>query len=131
VARLYRDFQADGNNPARSFVDQPRAILAAYLDPSLTDLVASEGACVARRHAVCGLHFALLWGSQEPDAHDVTLRRTSDPAVVIVGLGGSEGSRYIEITYRLVKTGIGWRVHDVVYPHRASLRALLSRQAAR
>jgi hypothetical protein len=126
VARLYRDFRADADNPAVSFVDQPQSVLARYLEPSLAHLLRAERACVARTQAVCRLDFAPLWASQDPDARDVQVRGTRDPAVVIATLTGSEGSTATELTYRLVRTRAGWRVHDIKYPGGASLRRLLT-----
>ncbi|MBA3671002.1 MAG: hypothetical protein H0W68_03130 [Gemmatimonadaceae bacterium] len=126
IDRLYKDFRSEAEHPELSFVDQPRAVIGRYLDSSLTELLVADRACATRTHEICRLDFALLWGSQDPDAHDVTIRRTKDPSVVVAGLGGSEGSRYIEMRYHLVNTTNGWRVHDIVYPQRLSLRALLS-----
>lgn len=130
VARMYQDYAAEAviDSPELSIQDlfgRPKATLARYLDDSLVALVLADRACSRRTQEVCNLDFSPMWDSQDPVGTTVRISAGKDPARVIVELltPGSTGAR--RLTYRMVKTPAGWRVHDIEYDSHESLATML------
>ena len=131
VTRLYKQFSweatgGDDGPEGRTFIDQPRRVLLRYLEPGLAELLLRERACVRESEAVCRLDFAPLWGSQDPDAAEISFSSmTGTPNAVVASIGSSSGAVTI-VTYRMVRTRMGWRISDIQYARGASLRTILS-----
>jgi len=132
VARLYQEFAAEAviDTPELSIADlfgRPRAALARYLDEPLVALVMADRACSQRTQEVCNLDFAPIWDSQDPVGVTVTIDEPRDPARVPVELHyPKEPAR--RLTYVMVKTPAGWRIHDIEYDSHESLVAMLRKK---
>lgn len=131
VARLYRDFAWEAvveapNWNGHELVRQPRAVLAQYFDDTLVRLWLADRACEARTHGVCTIDFMPIWDSQDPSGSFVSITPTRDSALVHVELRRPYDKDARTLNYRLVKTAVGWRIHDIVRPGKWSLVSLLS-----
>ena len=135
VARLYRDFVWETDDdlfrPGETLLEQPREVLARYFDAPLTDLILADRACAAEFQATCRLDFSPIWASQDPVGLAPTISPTSERAVVMVQLRYSSNAQWEELSYRMVETRTGWRIHDIDYGDRGSLLAILNRQIHR
>jgi hypothetical protein len=128
VAQLYKDFAweaAAGHTEKPGLIEQPRAVLSRYFDDGLTSLILADRACVERTKEVCRLDFSPIWDSQDPAASGLKVSATKDPSIVKVSFRDSGSGDVTELTYRMVKTKAGWRVHDIAYKSHESLLTLL------
>ncbi len=130
VQRLYRDYawEAQENRPSpgrHPLVEEPAAVLGRYFDAELVGLLLKDRACVEQTKEVCNLDFVPMWASQDPGAEDLRISPTGDPAVVEVSFRYPSDHTAVEMSYRLVRTGGGWRIHDIVYEDGGSLRKML------
>jgi hypothetical protein len=130
VAQLYRDFAWEAiveepQWPGHALLDQPRDVLLRYFDEALTDLILADRACAARTHSICRLDFCPIWNSQDPGATGLRISPTEDPTVVLVRFLYPSNRQLMELTYHMVETRRGWRVHDIDYGGGMSLLALL------
>jgi hypothetical protein len=128
VAKLYKDFAWEavaGHAEKPGLIEQPRAILNRYFDDTLTALILEDRKCVERTKEVCRLDFSPIWDSQDPNATKVNVVGSSDPAVVKVSFTDPESGTSTTLSYRMVKTKDGWRIHDIDYTSHESLLAIL------
>ncbi len=130
VRRLYRDYawEARENQPSpgrRTLVEEPGPVLARYFDTELVGLLLEDRACVERTKEICNLDFVPMWASQDPGAEDLRISPTGDPTVVEVSFRYPSDHTPVELSYRLVRTNAGWRIHDIVYEDGGSLRKML------
>jgi hypothetical protein len=136
VTRLYQDFAAEAviDSPGLSIQDlfgRSKASLDRYLDDALVALVLADRACSQRTQEVCNLDFSPIWDAQDAVGTTVKISESRDPSRVLAELRGP-GSRDVRrLTYRMVKTAAGWRVHDIDYDSHESLVAMLRRKPAR
>jgi len=136
VARLYRDYAAEAviDSPELSIQDlfgRPKATLDRYLDDALVALILADRACSRRTQEVCNLDFSPIWDAQDAIGTTVKISEGRDPSRVLVELRGPGGKEVRRLTYRMVKTAAGWRVHDIEYDSHESLVAMLRRKPAR
>jgi hypothetical protein len=133
VAKVYQDFASEAvmDSPELSVADlfgRPKAAMARYLDDSLVALVMADRACSQRTQEVCNLDFAPIWDAQDPVGATVKIGEAKDPARVPVELHyPREPVR--RLTYVMVKTPAGWRIHDIEYDSHESLVAMLRKKA--
>jgi hypothetical protein len=130
VAQLYRDFAWEAvvdkpEWPGHSLLEQPRQVLARYFDENLAALILKDRSCVAKTHEICRLDFSPIWASQDPGASELKVSPTKDPGVVAVKFRYPGNGEIIELSYRMSKTRIGWRVHDILYGSGSSLLSVL------
>ena len=130
VAQLYRDFAWEAvvdkpEWPGHSLLEQPRQVLARYFDENLAALILKDRSCVAKTHEICRLDFSPMWASQDPGASELKVSPTKDPGVVAVKFRYPGNGSIIELSYRMSKTRIGWRVHDILYSSGSSLLSVL------
>jgi hypothetical protein len=128
VSQLYKDFAweaAPDHAEKPGLIDQPRAVLQRYFDDNLTNLILADRACAERTHEVCRLEFSPIWDSQDPAASGLKVSATKEPGVVKVTFRDPESHDVTELTYRMTKTQMGWRVHDIAYKSHESLQTLL------
>src|SRR3954469_4687911 len=116
VARLYQDFAAEAviDSPELSIEDlfgRPKVALARYLDDSLVALVLADRACSRRTQGVCNLDFAPIWDAQDPVGTTVKISEMKDASRVLVELRSPNTPKGRRLTYVMVKTAPGWRVH--------------------
>jgi hypothetical protein len=135
VAQLYRDFawEAVVDEPdwrGHALLEQGRDVLVRYFDDTLTALIVRDRECAATTHAICRLDFSPIWDSQDPGASEMKIAATKDSSVVSVRFRHPATGQAIELSYRMIATRSGWRVHDIVYGNRRSLLALLGRGRA-
>jgi hypothetical protein len=129
IARLYQDYAAEAviDSPDLSIADlfgRPKTTLARYLDEELVALVMADRACSARTQGVCNLDFAPIWDSQDPVGTTVKISQGKDASSVLVELRAGQAD-VRRLTYRMVKSAAGWRVHDIEYGSHPSLVAML------
>ena len=130
LSRLYTEFawEATGgdNGPGgHTFSDQSKSALLRYVDSELGTLLLGDAACINRSDAICRLDFAPLWDSQDPDVAEVSFTRTSGhPGTVIAHLRSPTGTETL-VTYQMRRTSVGWRIADIEYTAKGSLRNLL------
>ncbi len=131
VAQLYRDFawEAVMDEPewrGHSLMEQPQTVLARYFDDGLIALLLADRACVSRTHEECRLDHLPIWDSQDPGATQLKVLGTPDSSVVRVSFRYPSDRTPIELAYHMVRTGRGWRIHDIVSRSAGSLRQQLS-----
>ena len=129
VAKIYQDFAAEAimDTPELSVPDlfgRPKASLARYLDDELVALVLADRECSRRKQEVCNLDFAPIWDAQDMVGATVKIAEGKDPARVSVELRYPQNVTR-RLTYVMVKTAAGWRVHDIEYDSHESLVAML------
>lgn len=135
LSRLYVEFAweatgGDDGTDGKTFSDQSKPVLLRYLEPELATLLLRDAACVRRSDAICRLDFAPLWGSQDPDVVDVSFSSlAAQPGTVIGHLRSQTGAERL-VTYRMRRTPAGWRIADIEYTKRQSLRTLLGGKIA-
>lgn len=129
VAKLYQDFAAEAviDTPDLSILDlfgRPKAALARYLDDELVALVIADRECSRKKQEVCHLDFSPIWDAQDMVGTTVKIGEAKDPSRVQVELRFPPNT-VRRLTYVMVKTAAGWRVHDIEYDSHASLVAML------
>lgn len=133
VAQLYHDYAwevvfADGR-AWRTLLEEPRDVLTRYFDDRLADLLEQDRRCVERTKAVCNLSGSPIWNSNDPEAKRLSIAVGSDSTDIIVTFGRSyppPDGEVVRLTYQVVVTPSGWRIHDVRFPDGGSLVELLS-----
>jgi len=129
VTKLYQDFAAEAviDTAELSMPDlfgRPKAAMARYLDDELVALVLADRECSRRTHEVCNLDFAPIWDSQDMVGATVKIAAGKDSSHVQVEVRyAPNGVR--RLTYVMVHTPAGWRVHDIEYDSHESLVAML------
>lgn len=132
VARLYRDYawEAVVEYPVwhgHELLDQPRGVLSRYFDDGLIRLWLADRACEVRTRETCHINFVPMWDSQDPSGTFVDISPTDDSTLVQVELHHAfQGER--TLNYRMVKTPVGWRIHDISLPGKWTLVDLLSKK---
>ena len=129
VAKLYQDFAAEAVIDTQDYTmldlfSRPKAALARYLDDELVALVMADRACSEKKQEVCNLDFAPIWDSQDMVGTTVTIAEGKDPSRVQVELH-MRPTTVRRLTYAMVKTAAGWRVHDIEYDSHESLVKML------
>ncbi len=133
VARLYQDFAAEAviDSPDLSIEDlfgRPKATLSRYLDDALVALVLADRACSRRIQEVCNLDFSPIWDAQDAVGTIVKISEGKAPSRVLVELQTLDRKDVRRLTYRMIKTAAGWRVHDIEYDSHESLVTMLRRK---
>ena len=98
--------------------------MARYLDDQLVTLVMADRECSRRTQEVCNLDFAPIWDSQDTVGTTVKIAEGKDPSRVQVELHMAPKT-VRRLTYVMVKTPAGWRVHDIEYDSHESLVKML------
>lgn len=129
VAKLYQDFAAEAvmDTAELSIPDLfggPKVTMARYLDDQLIALVMADRECSRRTQEVCNLDFAPIWDSQDMVGATVKIAQGKDPARVNVDVRFPQ-NEVRKLTYVMVKTPAGWRVHDIEYDGHESLVTML------
>jgi hypothetical protein len=129
VAKIYQDFAAEAviDTADLSILDlfsRPKATLARYLDDDLVALVMADRDCSRRKNEVCNLDFAPIWDAQDMVGTTVKIDEGKDAAHVKVELHFPPNT-IRRLTYVMVKTAAGWRVHDIEYDSHESLVKML------
>ncbi len=118
VTKLYQEYAAQAviDSPEFSMEDlfgRPRAAMARYLDDPLIALVLADRACSARKQEVCNLDFMPIWDAQDAAGATVKISEGKDPSRVPAEIHSSDGVRHL--TFVMVKSAAGWRIHDIEY----------------
>lgn len=133
VAQLYRDFAwevviEEPGTPEKSLVEQPREVLTKYFDDNLTALLLKDRACVNKTGELCNLDYSPLWAAQDPAAAQLKVLDASKPGIVIVKFRQPAEKKNVELSYRMTKTKLGWRISDITERSYGSLVSNLSRK---
>lgn len=129
IVKLYREMagQVVINNvelePVGVFF-QSQKRMSDYLDRTLISLVLAGRQCSGRTD-VCGLDFDPIWNSQDPGGTQVEFLTGPDSPRIDVQLRHAFDGKLDTLTYRIVKTRDGWRIHDIEYSDHPSLTAIL------
>ena len=76
---------------------------------------------------MCRLDYLPIWDAQDPGAYDMKIAGMKDSSVVSVKFRYPGNGETIELTYRMAKTNLGWRIHDIMsHRSRYSLLSVLS-----
>jgi hypothetical protein len=110
----------------RGFISQPKKTLTKYLDDSLASLLVQDRACVVKTKEICRLDPMPLWDAQDIGATDLKIISTKDPTIVTVTFRFADSKAKRTLTYRLIQSRNGWRVHDIIYDRGYWLRSLLT-----
>jgi hypothetical protein len=129
VAKIYQDFAADAvidsvDLAPPELFSRPKAVMAKYLDDSLTALALADRACSQKKQEVCALDFAPIWDAQDMLGATVEISATKNPSRVLVAISYPDKT-VKKLTYVMVNTAAGWRVHDIEYDSHESLLKLL------
>jgi hypothetical protein len=132
VAKLYQDFAAEAvmETADLSIPDlfgRSKAAMARYLDDELIALVLADRECSRRKDEVCNLDFAPIWDSQDMVGATVKIAQGRSPDRVRVELKFPQ-NEVRRLTYIMVKTPAGWRVHDIEYDSHESLVTMLKKK---
>lgn len=126
VSKLYEAFayEAVVDYPVGAgFTDQPKEVLLRYITPELYELIHRDRVCTMTTHEICRLDFVPLWGNQDPSGAVVSFEAGKSRNTVLAQL--RFGSSSSKLTYSLVQTKDGWRVDNITYDGRASLKKIL------
>jgi hypothetical protein len=129
VTRVYQDYAGAAVIDSSEFNQEDlfgrsKAVMARYLDDGLIALVLADRACSAKTQEICNLDFLPIWDGQDPGGATVRIAATKNPARVSAELRyGSDTVHHL--TYVLVKTAAGWRIHDIEYDSHESLLKIL------
>ncbi len=135
VQQLYRDYSWEliFFPPPRDWnvvTQEPRDVLTKYFDDSLTALIVADHVC-ATREGECNIDGSPIWASNDPDASDLVVAATKDPATVAVtfrrGYPPPRGTT-VKLFYRMVRTSRGWCIRDIVQEDGWSFVAQLERK---
>lgn len=129
VAWLYRDFAWEAvlsmQFKGEGFIDQPREVLERYLVGDLAALIVKDRECARRTREVCKLDFHPLFASSDPGAADLEIKAIRSQLVHVRFRYPGNGER-VEVDYGVVYTVAGWRVNDIHYKGKPSLKSLLT-----
>ena len=133
VTHMYHDFAAEAvvesaEVSVQDLFGRPKATLARYLDDALVALVLADRACSRRTQEVCNLDFSPIWDSQDPIGTTAKISAGKDPTRVLVELQMPDRKATHRLTYRMIQTAAGWRVHDIEYDSHESLVTMLRRK---
>jgi hypothetical protein len=131
VAQLYRDFawEAIIDEPkwvGHDLLDQPRLVLERYFDHNLATLILQDRQCATQTQEICRLDFSPIWASQDPGASETKIIAGATPDIVSVKFRYPSDGTKIELSYRMVKTNVGWRIADIRYSSGSTLLSILS-----
>ena len=118
VTRLYHDYAFSAvlefNAPYKPVENEPRRVLETYFDATLTEDLLRDQRYAVQSGGICNLDFQPMWNSQEQTATTVEniedLPKAGDVAVT---LNYNQTNQKGQITYHVVKTKQGWRIHDI------------------
>jgi hypothetical protein len=140
VHQLYKDFAwvavFAGGKDVDTYVgpglmEQPRAVLERYFDPSMADLIVAETKCVNDNPGtLCNLEFDPLFGSSDPGAANLRIKGATNNSALVQFDYPSSGEK-VRLEYALVQKDGHWKVRDITYVKarsRVSLRTILSRK---
>jgi len=118
VGKLYRDYAWEAVIDEPTFSDlelfqQSGAVLKQYFEDHLVTLILRDQHCSSESHGVCRLDFSPMWGGQDPQASDLKILSTGDPAIVSVEFTYPGDRSHIKLFYHLVNTPKGWRITDI------------------
>jgi hypothetical protein len=118
VGKLYRDYAweaviAEPDFSELELFQQSGQVLKQYFDNHLLKLILRDRQCNDENHSVCRLDFSPMWGGQDPQAFDLKIVPTNDPAVVTVEFTYPGDRSHIKLAYHLVNTSKGWRITDI------------------
>jgi len=135
VTHMYHDFAAEAvieseEVSIQDLFGRPKATLARYLDDALVTLVLADRACSRRTQEVCNLDFSPIWDSQDPIGTTAKISAGKDRTRVLVELRMPDRKATHRLTYRMMMTAAGWRVHDIEYDSHESLVTMLQRKPA-
>ena len=131
VVKLYRELagQVVINNVELTPPDilgESRKRMGEYFDASMIGLSLAERQCRSEKEeALCGLDFDPFWNSQDPTGTQVDVLRGADSTRIGIQLRHAYDGKLDTLTFRMVKTPAGWRIHDVEYSDHVSLATLL------
>ncbi|HIV71053.1 MAG TPA: DUF3828 domain-containing protein [Candidatus Aquabacterium excrementipullorum] len=140
IYQLYKDFAwvpmfAAGKEVdayvGPGLMEQPRAVLERYFDPSLVDLIVAETKCVADNPGtLCNLEFDPLFGSSDPGAGNLRIKAGANNTALVQFDYPSSGEK-VRLEYTLVQKDGHWKVRDIAYVKarsKVTLRTILSRK---
>ena len=107
-----------------SIVSAPRTTLARYLDAELIALLDADAACSERTGEICNLDGDPIYNAQEAEISALHVKAADQPHTVHVSFMNFD--RAVQLTYKLVQTSAGPRIHDIEYGENQSLRGWLS-----
>jgi len=118
VTRLYHDYAFSAvlefNAPYEPVENEPRRVLEKYFDATLVEDLLREQRCAVRSGGICNLDFQPMWNSQDQAATTVeNIEDLPKAGDVRVTLNYNQTNQKGQITYHVVKTKQGWRIHDV------------------
>jgi hypothetical protein len=123
VSRLYRDYaweaitDWDSREGFTGLQAQPVAELEKYFDEGLAGLLRADHDCIERTHDICSLDHVIIFASQDPSAHDLTISKANEKHQVLVTFKYVASPDLLRLRYDMVKTGNGWRIHDIYDPN--------------
>ena len=132
VAWVYRDFAFDAIMPLywknASLIEQPKKTLLLYFTDNLASLILKDRQCVKRTHEICKLNFDPIFASQDPGVRDLEIAPADKSNTVHVKFSYPGNGEKINLSYKIEKTGYGWRISDIIYSDGGSLLKLLNDQ---
>ena len=129
VVQLYKDYSWEAvlDEPLLpgTLTSEPQSILARYFDSTLVALILKDRTCSEEANAVCNLDFLPIWDAQDPPGLTVRIVPGKDSTTVVVTVRNATRVDVSQLTYAMVRTAVGWRIHDISYNSHPSLVTLL------
>jgi hypothetical protein len=101
-------------------------ILSQIFTSELANLLLREDECRERTREICNLEFDPIFATQDFDGNPkdlVVVKMSSGPSIYAVTF--TDISRKTLI-YEFIETPDGWRISNIIYPDKPSLKAILS-----
>lgn len=125
IQKIYMSYHKPSSEGEIDFTK--RESLAKYFDGDLTDLFIKDFECQKREQGVCNLDFDPILEAQDfEETKNLKIVHVSGQPNVFNVTFTNLGTR--TLIYTLKKTPKGWRISDIKYPERSSLKELLSRK---
>jgi hypothetical protein len=124
IFKLYEEHRPQ-NGKGISFND--RKTLSQYFTEDLTTLFLRNAECEKRTHSVCNLNMDPIFNAQDYGNGPLNLevKKISSKPQLRYEAKFTNIER-TSLVIELRKTDVGWRISDIIYSPKSSLRALLS-----
>ncbi len=129
VAWVYRDFAFTTIMDYWKhslLIEQPKETLSLYFTDELAELILKDRKCVRETHEICNLDFDPIFASQDPGAESLQIAPANKGNRIHVQFTYPSNGEKITLVYEVQKTNRGWRIKDIIYKNRPSLRKLLT-----
>jgi len=126
IHQLYQQHQPQINKEI-SFTDEK--VLLRYFTPEMAKQFLKEADCREREQGICNIEFDPIFGAQDFDnsPRNLVIKKMDSKDIVRYKVTFTNFVR-TTLIYEVRLTENGWRISDIVYADRPSLKAILVRE---